>query len=1697
MPRWLLILVSVASAAVVGSAAGDPPSSLSTPGQALAGPAVFAHPDSLPVEDPFPIRRLRATESQLLEVQKQLEPGPIVRLPRGEFEARLRSAGRIATDARQPPRITDVRFKASLVGGDLVGTAEMEIVNPGKTSRFSPLDPLRLALGAATWADGREAVVGVPTGGTTPAVWLDRPGRQTLKFAWSTTGVTEPGERRFELRLPPAPTAVLELELPLGQVPTVQATEVLLTGPYPIPGSPNRAEWRVRFGGRSRLDIAVHPAGNPGVPAAATLTARYDITPGQLNCGFEYELRPASGSVGEWLFTISPGLRIADVVMNNRAGWTVDPPTSPNAPRRLRVMLRQPGAGGKILISAVAPFPDSLRPNDPTLPSVRPIGAVLDDENLEIRIAPGMQIENWNSGDYRLSDAQTHADQTRSLTLTGTLLAPGTDRAFRRLPTLVTSATDHEFTTTEDLAWRFDADRITASLRVALRVRRGTLFSFSMKVPPGYTLSRVTSAPDDLVTYSGISANTAMIDFARPLSVGQSAVLNFEFRGPLLPPGRHRFRFPTFSPVGARERVGVFGVYPGSVWNTELSAGVGTSRVGWCDPFLPLPPVSAVAAFRYNGGDLDGEAQLVPAKPDFTVTAVPEGEHRMGHGNADMAFTIDIHAGTLPGILVAELGGGVTNRTWRVVGGGNSVASAVLVPLDTILRLCLPVVDHWPIQFWIVGFARPATREVKVETTLLRGDAARANPRGQLTVLGGGGYHVLSVPEVKPFAPVTSIQSWGFSSLYQVTAVRSESDIVVVFGGTVTAASGTILPIEIPQGGEVRAAAVGGKWVSPGSLQSSPRGILSLPLPSQLPVRFEVRYRLKIETHGPVVSLKSPEPKLPGDNEVKRWWAFSTSVLAGWPVLPWDQGSVSDLPMMLGDVPLLGSGVVISRTEVDEIRIATAGTADAIGVGLASLFLVLGWAGGRRRHIFCGLLLMMGLIVVAIIGQLGPPWWQRATISPLVLGLIVAGGMVIVRGHRSRLPAAACLAAFTCVLAATNTPAQSPASSTVVLLPPDREGQEMVVVPKAMLDRLAAIRPITPGVILTAAEYNVTADDTTARVIAKYTVHALPGSDPVAILSLPDARLDRVTVNATNSFTTTSRPGVYSVPLPGVGRHEIEVRFTVAVTGNGPEREIRFGVPEVPAARVIADLPSGAKQAQVVGRLGRQALTVGTRVRLESDLGAVKLFHARWRDGAGGTATVKVREGCIWDVSEDGADLTACYFVRVEQGTVSSLRFEIPSELEPLALAIRPLDAGGTAALRNWTIGDEQAGFRPLRLDLQEPTGGRMLVVLSLSPRKPITRQPVLRFPRIITPGAVPTEQDAAYGLRVKGVVIEELARGGMIDFSPDALTREFAGVVELRLDPNATVRVFRPIARGSAELRPTLRVNAEPPSLTFETNWHLGTNKATAIGSVRWTGKEPQALLEISLPGVDVSEVRGGDVVSWAQPDGRLQVWLKKPVKDGEFAWTGTMNTLPIPFEAKTPRVVNGRLVTDLVRVRPIEGFDLVVERDRGWTHTGTPGDHSSYRTTNAAFPPIRVVLSPIQRKLQWTELGWLTPSLRLRPTTEDRSPTNHEPPPVTPTRRPPEPFATHEVPLRWAWPVSAAIGWGAVVMLLMILMARFPHLTWPEQFGLVGGLFGLAVGQGWWVGLPLWMAARGIWLLEFVGRGMRSQGMIRRSNL
>ncbi|MDY3563489.1 hypothetical protein R5W23_005100, partial [Gemmata sp. JC673] len=1528
------------------------------------------------------IRRVRAPASKLPEVLKEFEPGPVLRLPRGEFEARVRAAGRAVARAKQAPRIVDASYTAELDGGDLVGTATLGVLNATGGAAFLSLDPLRVAVRDPRWGADEAAVLAIPTGAAAPAVWVARDGRQALQFRWSLAGTAEPGERRFELKAPACASAALDLDLPEDQAPT-PLTDALLTGPVAAEGKPGRKRWRFQFGGRPRLEFAVRATGSASAGATAALVAKYELSPHLLAAAFEYELRPVRGSVGEWTFLADPGLRVTEVIANNGAGWSVEPPAAPGGPRRVTVSLRQPGPGGKVLVTAVAPLPDPARPADAPLPVVRPLGAVIETESVELRVASGLNIEAWAPGDYHLTDAVTAAELSRVLSLSGALLAPGSDAPFRRMPSVRLSNPASAFNTSERLEWLPGPGASLLVARVGVRATRGALFQLTVRPPPGFALDRGAAGTDELVSHIGPpGADGQVIELARPLLAGQQAELRFEFRGPGARPGTP-VPFPAFAVAAATERAGWLSVSTPPGWAPQLRPGAGATPAGLWGWLATDAPADARAVYTYRAKEPAGTLVLAPAAPVLRADAVVSLGTAGGRWLANTRFSLSAAGGALTEALAFVPGPPDDARTWVLTGSHENAASAIPIPPALLEPPFLGGID-WPASLvgarvragageegtlWLVRFARPVTSAV-LETAapgpplgaddfvfgMPRLIGADRTARAELApALHGRAAIELNGTEVR-VRPAPAAAGLQVAGAYLLTAVRGPDEVVAVFGATVRDSAGGRLPVELPAGAEVRGVCVNGRWLAPAACAARD-GALSVPIPVGDAVRFEVRYRLSAEPGWPTRSVASPAPQVPGDPPVRRWWSFADGVLPGWPARP--DGAVADGPPLLGGPIAGGPPALVIRSDDGWVRVGAVRTADAVAAAAAAVVVALGIVGaGRARGA-----LVFGTVTAVALGaaELGPPWWARVAWPVLCAALVGLARALVWATARRAVVAGLLIGAM--ALGSFGLIAQPPAAATV-FIGAGGDGGEEVTAANALLERLDALaHPTPPPPVATAAAYDVRADDTGAWVDARFVVYAFRPGDNVFALPLGDARLERVTVNGGPAFATAPKPDTYAVPLGAAGRYEIDVRFAATVTASGAERELRFGTPDVPDTKLTAVLPGAARQPQAPGRLGRQtAATAGERTTIEADLGAVKHVHLRWREGVDGSAAVKVREACVWDVTDGGAELTAAYLVRVEQGTVAGLRVDVPAELEVLRVAVRAPDALGTApALRDWRLEPEKSGARPLQIDFQGASAGRFLVVLECAPRKPLTRQPVLRFPRVVF-GSVKGETDPVYALRSARVVVEEVGRTGVIDFSADAL-RDFVPVTDLKLDPNHLPRAFRPVSGATAELRPVLRTG-EAPRVLSSTAWAVGPTRADANGRLSWSSEAPVALFEFSVPGVQVLEVRGPDVSGWGRAGERVQVWLRAGTREGAVEWTGTLDPGGKPgaewsFEPIVPAVPNGRLTSIDVRVRPVAGWAARPATGRGWSPARA--DELRFHAAGPSAPGPRVQLAPL----------------------------------------------------------------------------------------------------------------------------------------
>ncbi|HEY2909917.1 MAG TPA: hypothetical protein VGI99_06710, partial [Gemmataceae bacterium] len=542
--RWFVAAALAAGVGIVAAAAQD------SPRMAVLGAPILS--SAAPLADPFPIVRIRATEQQLPAALKENDAGAVVRMPRPAFEARVQKAARAAAESRDPPRLVEAHYAATFGGDNLIGDGQWTIVNARDAAVVLPLESFRIAIHAAAWAKGGEAVLGAFNKSALPGLWV-QPGRHVLIFKWSAAGSGNGAERNFDLRLPSCPASILDLTLPADRIPSTSA-DALLTGPL-VQGPDGKVKrWQVRFGDRSRLDLSIRGPGDAVGIALASVAAKHDLVPGRLDGSFEFDLRTARGSVAEWAFDIGSSLTVTDVVANDRAGWRVDP-----VAHRLHVRLRQPASAGKVVIAATAALPG--RGQSAALPWIRAANALTVDEHIELRTHPDLELEHLDPLDYRIVGAGTSADGTRQVQLRGGLL-PGGSAAERRPPTIRIAAAHADFTTDEALDWRVEAGRTLLDARVDVRVRRGPLFRMNFRIPAGYAFDRATGA-DELLAFTGTAAGILEVEFRRPLATGQRAELVLHFRGPVLPPRTTRVPVPRFAPIGAAERDGWIGFSPG------------------------------------------------------------------------------------------------------------------------------------------------------------------------------------------------------------------------------------------------------------------------------------------------------------------------------------------------------------------------------------------------------------------------------------------------------------------------------------------------------------------------------------------------------------------------------------------------------------------------------------------------------------------------------------------------------------------------------------------------------------------------------------------------------------------------------------------------------------------------------------------------------------------------------------------------------------------------------------------------------------------------------------------------------------------------------------------------------------------------------------------------------------------------------
>jgi hypothetical protein len=460
--------------------------------------------------------------------------GTFIQMPREEFEGELRHAQLAGSARSDPPRLTEARYRASLVDGALVGTGTWTLTcrRPG----IFPLEPFNLALRSAR-LDNSRAVLG-DLGGQRPGLLLETAGTHCLQFTWSARGEPAFGAARFELRIPACTLTSFELELPASMAPIVGRERALLVGPEPGVG-PDRRLWHLRGRAETPLDVLIRPtSGEDGrVPLLLSrLETRQVLGPDRLDADFQFTLDVLHRPICQLVCEYDPTLRPTEVTLRkgNLQSWELAGGSVP----RLIVQLREPVEGEALglRVRCVA----ATRLNERwTCPGMVVAGSVSLGETLRLQIAPELRLEAWQPGNFSLTGAgRPLVRDAQTITLRSGIVGVQGSRVCRR-PSALLQLRKAECQVIQQTRWDIRPNVSTLTTRLAYEVRRGRLFRLPIQIPAGWEVDRVDPFPSGLLrgwTVAAKAMPVVTLDLDRPLEAGGTAIVTLVLRPAPAPP---------------------------------------------------------------------------------------------------------------------------------------------------------------------------------------------------------------------------------------------------------------------------------------------------------------------------------------------------------------------------------------------------------------------------------------------------------------------------------------------------------------------------------------------------------------------------------------------------------------------------------------------------------------------------------------------------------------------------------------------------------------------------------------------------------------------------------------------------------------------------------------------------------------------------------------------------------------------------------------------------------------------------------------------------------------------------------------------------------------------------------------------------------------------------------------------------------
>jgi hypothetical protein len=1178
----------------------------------LAAPLSPAVAD-VPENEPPEIRRVLLRPEQLPAELERVRRGVLREMPLAEFDDLVGKAADAAAARRDPPKLLATHWQASLVGESLTGSAECKVLHRRPANGVLALEPFNQALQHATWEDGTPAVVGVLGARQGTSVFgciVGRPGEQTLALDWSARGRQEPAGLRFDLRVPPSPLAVLDLDLPTDREPGVSRGQVLLTGPTDGAAA-NRRTWRIAFANTSQIDLVLRDVGGRGRPplVLAHQRTRQDITPGCTECEFLFDFEAPHGGVRELTLACAPGLRPTEVTARGSDRLEFRSAGAEGGVYHVVVIFAEPLMSGTVTLRAVSAAPLDGRW---TSPAAAVVDAVPQGESLVVRVHPDLTADDWLHGPFRLSESTRTTDRWQMMTFRSGLIRTGPGR-----PECSLKLAAPGYTVDERL-WLFASpEHISLTARLAFAVAHGPVYRLPLAIPPGWDVDRVETDPPD------------MLAPVRPIA--RDGLLQIELQRPFAPtsPGRliahltrrppqpeERIPFPDVVPTATTARSGWLALKSGPELESDRPA---SPRVEFADagpaPWGDVPPDAVYSlGEKPIAGTLRSSRRPARIGGHVVTTVTVVGPRAA----VDYRARLELEEGR-PESIVLRVCGTAEPWDWRVVEGTNRVRSVQRLPMPPAeLSATLAARSPWQVfagfaaanqtvtSFWRVTLTRPLTEPVTLET--------RVDVSKPLT--GPWALPLVDVPAVERTDAVVDVDvrsapAWdartaglekipaaddspwrrrfrygaGPISLWLIPrsdgpTPRIEDALLLTFvtqaGRLVHSLSFRLsdwqrptIPLDLPEGSS------GWQVRIDGAAARAKLAILDggvhLELPSLTDGRahaVEITYTTP-SSDGLFSPMKALPPRLPADaGDLRRLWCLPSGFA---PVGNWrevtraEAGGAADtsLPAELAH----GAFWAPAGEANDGLRLVRCADVQLMGflfagAGLAFARAARAWPARRRWS-------ALGLWLAASAGaaiSLPSPLQLAADWSLIAAGVVAVWTLLpfarqIPDGRRSAMRAATAVVILTVpalpALFNLRLDAANPGPVLVYLVPKPEDPTDVqaVLAPADVVELLRAeARPTTAGLegaVWQEASYEGRVVAGQARFTAVLRLQSFAEDPPPTVLPLTAVQIREATLDGAPAYLRSAGEH-YLVPVHGRGSHRLEVSFDAAVAAYPP-----------------------------------------------------------------------------------------------------------------------------------------------------------------------------------------------------------------------------------------------------------------------------------------------------------------------------------------------------------------------------------------------------------------------------------------------------------------------------------------------------------------------------------------------------------------